>query len=68
MEKNDKERLEYFRDGFVNPSPQEMDELFALYRKYLNPHVYHYQTGCDCGNSIIRFYKDLMEWFKNEPQ
>jgi len=46
-----------------------MDKIFELYKKYINPDVQGYTTGCSCGNSITKLYQGLMGWFlMNENQ
>lgn len=58
MEENDKIYLDNL--VFVDPSKDDMDKVFALFRKYVSPNVWTYSVGCDCSNSIVRLYKDLM--------
>ena len=51
------------------PNQQDMDSIFELYKKYINPDVQGYTTGCSCGNSITKLYQGLMGWFlMNENQ
>lgn len=51
------------------PNQQDMDKIFELYKKYINPDVQGYTTGCSCGNSITKLYQGLMGWFlMNEHQ
>jgi hypothetical protein len=51
------------------PNQQDMDKIFELYKKYINPDVQGYTTGCSCGNSITKLYQGLMGWFlMNENQ
>lgn len=42
--------------------PQNYDEIFALYKKYIDPHIQYYKVGCSCSNSISEIYNELIRW------
>ncbi|NBP57169.1 hypothetical protein EBU71_11680 [bacterium] len=52
-----------------SPNQQDMDSIFELYKRYINPEIQGYSTGCSCGNSITKLYQGLMGWYlMNEHQ
>ena len=46
-----------------SPTGEQMDLIFNLYKKYVNPAIRSYTTGCSCHNDISTIYWSLMEWF-----
>lgn len=49
----------------TSPTGDQMDLIFKLYKKYINPAISHYVTGCSCHNDIATIYWDLLDWFSN---
>lgn len=47
----------------LNTGDYEM--IFSLYKHFIDANAPFYTTGCSCKNSIDRYYKDLMKWYKN---
>lgn len=61
----DKEILESLK-LITDPSESEMNIIFIMYKKFIRD-IPVYTTGCSCENNITKLYKDLMEWYKNNP-
>jgi hypothetical protein len=60
------DRLEILRLFKVAVAGQEdLDSIFRLYKKYVNPGATTYQTNCNCSISIQRFYQDLLNWYSD---
>lgn len=52
----------------ANPTTQQMDQIFNLYRKYIE-YLYSYSINCNCSTSIWNIWSRLNEWMmKNENQ
>lgn len=49
----------------ISPSVEDMDSIYNLYKKYINPNIDGYKSsGCNtCGNSIVNLWRGLSEWF-----
>jgi hypothetical protein len=45
------------------PTKEDMDSTFNLYKKYINPGLESYRTGCGCGNAIERLFDILKGWY-----
>lgn len=45
------------------PTKEDMDSTFNLYKKYIDPNLHGYRTGCGCGNAIERLFSILKEWY-----
>jgi len=59
-----KDREEITRlQGIDSPNQNDMNSTFELYKKYINPEIQGYNTGCSCGNSITKLHQALMGWF-----
>jgi len=41
--------------------PQNYDEIFNLYRRYIDPLLTSYKVGCSCDNSINSLYEKLLD-------
>ena len=41
--------------------PQNYDEIFNLYKKYIDPLLTSYKTGCSCDTSINNLYEKLLD-------
>ena len=41
--------------------PQNYDEIFNLYRQYIDPLLTSYKTGCSCDTSINNLYERLLD-------
>lgn len=54
-------------EDIADPSEEQMNLIFLMYKKYVNPNIYTYTTGCTCENNIKNLYRDLMSWAKNNP-
>lgn len=35
------------------------DEIFSMYKQYVDPHITYYKTGCNCSNSIDSLYEEV---------
>jgi hypothetical protein len=51
-----------------NPSKDEMDRMFRLYKKYIDQYITHYKTDCDCSGSITQLYSLMKQWFELQKQ
>lgn len=49
------------------PSKEDMDLIFNLNKKYINPGITTYLVNCKCSNSITNRYWELLKWY-NENQ
>lgn len=47
-----------------NPSKDQMDRTFRLYKKYIDQYITHYKTDCDCSGSINQIYSLMKQWFE----
>lgn len=45
------------------PTGRDMESVFILYKKYINPELMSYNVGCSCSNSITKLYQELMYWY-----
>ena len=45
----------------VNPTQQETDEIFRLYKKYIQ-NIYSYTTGCNCSSNIANIWDELKQY------
>lgn len=45
------------------PSGRDMESVFVLYKRYINPELTSYNIGCGCSNSITKIYQELMYWY-----
>lgn len=43
----------------------DIDSIFNLYKKYVNPKVITYRTNCNCSSSIAEYWRQLLDWFSN---
>jgi hypothetical protein len=41
--------------------PINYDEIFNLYRRYIDPLLTSYKTGCSCDTSINNLYEKLLD-------
>jgi len=58
------DRLEIMRLFKVaNANQTDIDSIFSLYKKYINPNVKSYTTSCNCNGSISHYWKQLTEWY-----
>lgn len=62
--KNPDTELFHSLENIANPSQEQMDLIFQLYKKYVNPFEDSYRTGCNCQNSIENIYFKLMNHYK----
>lgn len=51
----------------TKPIQSEIDEIFYLYKKYIDPNAQMYCGGCDAGpmNSIVRYYWKVVKLDEN---
>ena len=55
---------EIFRlEDIADPSHEDMESIFALYKTFINPDLLLYKKDCECSNSITNLYRQLMSWF-----
>ena len=40
-----------------------MDEIYELYKKYINPKALMYQVNCKCNTSISVYWNELLTWY-----
>lgn len=58
------DRLEIMRlFKVVNANQTDIDSIFNLYKKYINPKVVSYTTSCNCRGSISYYWAELSQWF-----
>lgn len=62
--KADADKIQSFYK-IATASRQEMDEIFSMYKKYVNPNARPYITNCKCGSSISAYYQKLLNWFES---
>jgi len=63
----DTDRNEIIRlHRIVSPTGGDMDSIYRLYKKYVDPTARQYNTnGCQtCGNSIVNYWRKLCEWWR----
>jgi hypothetical protein len=41
----------------------DMDSIYHLYKKYINPKAVMYQINCKCKTSISSYYQTLLEFY-----
>lgn len=46
-----------------DPSKDDMDSTFNLYKKYIDPNLPSYRVGCGCGNAIENLFNILKQRF-----
>jgi hypothetical protein len=44
---------------------EDLESIFKLYKRYINPGATTYQINCNCSISISRFYQELLDWYGN---
>ncbi len=47
----------------VSPSKEQMEEIFRLFKLFVNPLQKTYQVSCNCQNSIVNLYWTLIKFF-----
>jgi hypothetical protein len=47
----------------ASPTGEQINQIWELYKKYINPNARPYTTGCSCDNDISTYYWSLMGWF-----
>lgn len=65
IEEGDIETFKYIC-RIVSPSDADMNLIFNMYKKYVNPGAAQYTTGCaNCNgaNSIVAYWRQLTKWF-----
>lgn len=41
----------------------DLESIFKLYKRYINPGASTYNVNCNCSISISRFYQELLDWY-----
>jgi len=49
--------------GVAHANQHDMDSIFNLYKKYINPALASYKVNCQCSNAIHNLYWELLGWF-----
>lgn len=49
--------------GVVSPNQSEIEEIFAMYKKYIDPNIQRYNLNCNCANNIVNLYNKLIKWY-----
>lgn len=52
----------------TSPNETEIEEIFGMYKKYIDPSIQRYNLNCNCKHNIVNLYKKLMEWFQSENE
>jgi hypothetical protein len=54
----------------VRPTPQDTMVIWELYKTHINANAaYPSNSGCStCGSSIVRYWRELMNWWNNNKQ
>ena len=47
----------------VNATHDDMESIYALYRKYIMPNAPMYVINCSCSTSISSYYQKLIDWY-----
>ena len=47
----------------THPTKEQMDTIYSLYKKYINPMQPMYRTNCQCAGNIVSLYWKLLEWY-----
>lgn len=47
---------------------QDMDSIYHLYKKYINPVAVMYQLNCRCHTSISHYYQTLLDFYSDHPE
>lgn len=46
-----------------SPSQSEIEEIFQMYKKYIDPEIQRYNLNCNCANNIVNLYNKLIKWY-----
>lgn len=49
----------------VRATQSDIDSIFNLYKKYVNPKAATYRTNCNCNSSIAEYWRQLLQWFSD---
>ena len=49
--------------GVVSPNQSEIEEIFGMYKKYIDPNIQRYNLNCNCANNIVNLYNKLIKWY-----
>jgi hypothetical protein len=49
----------------VKMDKQDMDLIFELYKRFINPNLKIYNVGCKCHNNITHLQQKLIEYYVN---
>jgi predicted component of type VI protein secretion system len=60
----EEERIELERIlKLVRMDRQDMDSIFNLYKKFINPKLKVYNVGCKCQNNITKLQEKLINFY-----
>ena len=45
----------------TSPNQSEIEEIFGMYKKYIDPNIQRYNLNCDCANNIVNLYNKLID-------
>jgi len=63
----DKEEiLRLFR--IATASQMDMDSIYHLYKKYINPKAVMYQINCKCNSSISSYYQGVLDFYADNAE
>ena len=63
----EEERVELERIlTLVRLTKQDMESIFHLYKKFINPHLKIYNVGCKCQNNITRLQEKLIDFYASK--
>lgn len=50
----------------VSPTFDQMEAIFHMHKKYINPNIQTYTSNCStCGTSIVVLWRLLIEWYNS---
>lgn len=47
---------------------KDMDSIYHLFKKYVNPNARMYVTNCNCGGSINQYWRSLLTFYSDNSQ
>lgn len=47
----------------TSPNGDEIEEIFGMYKKYIDPNIQRYNLNCNCANNIVNLYNKLIKWY-----
>jgi hypothetical protein len=46
----------------------DMDSIYHLYKKYINPQAVMYQINCKCHTSIANYYQTILDYYSDNAE